>query len=330
MVRASHLWCTAQISLLPGAVWANFLTIQNVRHWHFAGNPARPVSPQHPHHMGSGRHTMSIHTKIRRLTVRHIAERKGGEPLVCLTAYTAPMARLLDPYVDLMLVGDSVAQAIHGMDSTIPVPLDLMIYHAQAVMRGAQRACVVVDLPFGTYEESPEAAFRTAAEVLKKTGAAAVKIEGGQKMARTIAFLTQRGVPVMAHIGLLPQEVNVKGGYRVAGRSREEWPSLMADARAVAEAGAFCVVLEGTAEPLAREITAAVPIPTIGIGASALCDGQILVTEDMLGLLGKTPSFVRRYGQLDGAIGEAVAAFAADVKARRFPGPEHTYSLRQD
>lgn len=270
---------------------------------------------------------MSAALKTKRLTVPRLRARKGQSPIVALTAYTAPIARLLDPHVDILLVGDSLGQVVHGMESTIPVPLDLMIYHGQAVMRAAESALVVVDLPFGSFEESREQAFRSAVRVMKETGCAAVKLEGGAAMADTIRFLSERGVPVMAHIGLMPQQQNLKG-YRVAGRSADEWPTAMADARAVEQAGAFAVVLEGMVPGLADQITAKLSIPTIGIGASANCDGQILVTDDLLGLIPAPPSFVRRYADLGGEISAAVAAYALDVRERRFPAPEHTYRMR--
>lgn len=270
---------------------------------------------------------MSVQMKTRRLSVPRLRARKGGEPLVCLTAYTAPVARLLDPHVDVLLVGDSLAQVVHGMETTVPVPLELMIFHGQAVMRATQQALVVVDLPFGSYEESKEQAFRAAVRVLKETGCAAVKLEGGAAMAETIGFLSQRGIAVMAHIGLMPQQVNLKG-FKVAGRSGEDWPAAMADARAVEQAGAFAVVLEGVVPGLAEQITRKVKIPTIGIGASAACDGQILVTDDMLGLIAQAPSFVRRYASLADDITAAASAYALDVKARRFPAAEHTYAVR--
>ncbi|MFP3944908.1 MAG: 3-methyl-2-oxobutanoate hydroxymethyltransferase [Alphaproteobacteria bacterium] len=257
-----------------------------------------------------------------------IRARKGGEPLVCLTAYTTPQARLLDNHADLLLVGDSVAMVLHGHDSTVGIPLDVMILHTRAVMRGAKRACVVIDLPFGSYEESPQAAYRSASRALAETGCSAVKLEGGREMAETIAFLTARGIPVMAHIGLMPQSVRATGGFKTTGREKSEWAGIEADARAVAEAGAFCVVLEGMAEPLAARLTGLIGIPTIGIGASARCDGQILVTDDMLGMADWVPKFVRRYAELGAAIEQAVQAYAADVKARTFPGPEHTYGMR--
>ena len=265
-----------------------------------------------------------------RISVPALRARKGGDPIVCLTAYTAPVARLLDPHVDLLLVGDSLGMVVYGFDSTLPVTLDLMIAHGAAVVRGAERACVVVDLPFGSYQESPQAAFRNAARVMAETGAQAVKLEGGAEMAETVAFLTSRGVPVMGHVGLLPQSVNALGGYKAVGRDPASAERIRADARAIAEAGAFSLVIEGTMESLARQITEDVAVPTIGIGASPACDGQVLVSDDMLGLFSDfQPKFVKRYAQLGAAMGEAAAAYAAEVKARTFPGPEHCFGVKK-
>jgi 3-methyl-2-oxobutanoate hydroxymethyltransferase len=235
------------------------------------------------------------------------------------------MARISDPHCDVLLVGDSLGMVIHGLPSTLGVTLEMMILHGQAVMRGSQHALVVIDMPFGSYEEGPEQAFRHAARVVMETGAAAVKLEGGAHMAETIRFLVQRGIPVMAHVGLTPQSVNVMGGYKVVGRA-EEGAKVMADARAVEEAGAFSVVLEKIPVGLAGRVTEALTIPTIGIGAGSVCDGQVLVVDDMLGLFTDfRPKFVRRYAELGRATEEAVAAYAADVRARRFPGPEHVF-----
>ena len=272
---------------------------------------------------------MSAQAKPSRITVPQIRARKGKEPVVCLTCYHAHTARLIDPHVDLMLVGDSLGMVIHGMDTTLGVSLDLMILHAQAVMRGSVRALVVVDLPFGTYEESPEVAFRNAARVMHETGCNAVKLEGGAFMADTIRYLTARGIPVMAHVGLTPQRVQALGGFKTQGRTREEWPAIEADAKAVSDAGAFALVLEGITEPLAAKITRDIPIPTIGIGASVSCDGQILVMEDMLGLNPRPPKFVREFAQLGPDIARAVADYTAEVRARRFPGPEHVYAVKE-
>ena len=266
----------------------------------------------------------------RRLTAPDIRGRKGGEPIVSLTAYLAATAALADPYVDFLLVGDSVGMVLHGYGSTVPVTLEQMIMHGRAVMRGSQKALVVVDMPFGSYEESPEAAFRNAVRILKETDCGAVKLEGGRRLGPTIRFLVDRGIPVMAHVGLTPQAVNTLGGFRAQGRSKEQWATLEADAHAVAEAGAFSVVLEAIAEPLAERITKAVPIPTIGIGASAACDGQILVMDDMLGLSPRVPKFVRRFAELGQAMDRAFGDYASAVKTRQFPAAEHTYAMKPD
>ena len=263
----------------------------------------------------------------KRTTAPDITARKGGDPIVSLTAYHAHTARIADPYVDFLLVGDSLGMVMHGYESTVPVPLDLMIMHGRAVVRGAKRALIVVDMPFGTYEESPAVAFRNAARVMKETDCGAIKLEGGRRMAETIRFLTDRGVPVMAHIGLTPQSINVLGGYKTQGRTRDAWALIEEDARMVSEAGAFAVVLEAMAEPLAAKITSAIPIPTIGIGASAQCDGQILVMEDMLGLSPRVPKFVKEFGKVAVAIEGAIAAYAQDVKARSFPEAGNTYAV---
>jgi 3-methyl-2-oxobutanoate hydroxymethyltransferase len=264
---------------------------------------------------------------VKSTTPPEIMARKGGEPIACLTSYTAAMTRLIDPHVDLILVGDSLAMTIYGMTSTLGVTVEMMIAHGRAVARAASHACVVVDLPFGSYEESPAHAFRTAARVMVETGCAAVKLEGGVTMAETIRFLTCRGIPVMAHIGLTPQAVNALGGYGVQGRGEAAAAAILADAEAVADAGAFSVVIEKTAEPLAREITRRVRIPTIGIGASPECDGQILVIDDVIGLfVAFRPKFVKRYAEVATPIEAAIREYAADVRARRFPGPEHIFA----
>ena len=251
--------------------------------------------------------------------------RKSGVPIVCLTAYTAPMAEILDEHCDLLLVGDSVGMVVHGLPNTVGVTLDMMILHGQAVMRGSRRAMVVVDMPFGSYEASPEVAFDNASRIMKETGCSAVKVEAGEMIVDNIAYLVKRGIPVMGHVGLRPQAVMMDGGFRAKGKTNHERARILDDARAAAEAGSFAVVVEGVAEGLAREITAAVDVPTIGIGASAGCDGQILVTDDMLGLFDWTPKFVRRYADLRGEIGRAVAGYAEDVRQRRFPGPAEIY-----
>ena len=271
---------------------------------------------------------MSAQDEIKRLTAPDIRSRKGGDPIVCLTSYHAHTARLLDRHCDLILVGDSLGMVMHGLETTVPVTLDMMILQGLAVMRGSRRALVVVDMPFGSYEASREQAFMSAARVMKETGCGAVKLEGGRRMAETIAFLVERGVPVMGHIGLTPQSINTIGSFRAQGREEAHWGPIEDDALAVSEAGAFSVVIEAVAEPLARRITGALPIPKIGIGGSVACDGQILVLEDMLGLSPRVPRFVRRYGDLGPSIESAVASYAADVRARTFPGPEHVYSMR--
>ena len=269
---------------------------------------------------------MSAVTSARRVSTPQIRARKGGEPIVCLTAYTTQMARWLDPHVDLLLVGDSLGMVVYGFDSTLPVTLDMMIAHGSAVMRGASHACVIVDLPFGSYQASPEQAFHSAARIMSETGASGVKLEGGEVMAETVRYLVQRGIPVCAHVGLMPQAVNVAGGFKATGRSDEEAKQVTRDAEAMAEAGAFAVVLEGTLEPVAAAITRSIAIPTIGIGASPACDGQILVSEDVFGLFSDfTPRFVKRYADLGPRIAEAAAAYSADVKARRFPAMEHCF-----
>lgn len=267
---------------------------------------------------------------MKRLTVpaiqRRKVERQTEEPLVMLTAYTVRMAQLLDPHCDMLLVGDSLGQVIYGLPSTLGVTLDMMCAHGAAVVRGSYHSVVIVDMPFGSYEASPEAAFASASRVMAETGCAAIKLEGGQAMAPTIRFLTERGIPVMAHIGLTPQAVNILGGYGARGRSQQEHEKILADARAVADAGAFAMVLEGVVEPLAIEVTNSVDVPIIGIGASAQCDGQVLVAEDMLGLFDRTPRFVKRFDDMAGRISAAVETYAADVRTRQFPGPEQIYA----
>ncbi|MGX8009654.1 3-methyl-2-oxobutanoate hydroxymethyltransferase [Mesorhizobium sp. ORM8.1] len=269
---------------------------------------------------------MSATGETKAMTPPDIRTRKGQTPLVCLTAYTTPIARLVDPHCDIVLVGDSVGMVLHGLSSTLGVTLDMMIMHGQAVRRGLVRSLMVVDLPFGSYEESPEQAFRNAACLMAQTGCAAVKLEGGEKMAETIRFLGARGVPVMAHVGLTPQAVNTFGGYRVQGRG-DDAERIRRDASAVTEAGAFSVVLEKVPEPLAKRITAEIAVPTIGIGASLACDGQILVSDDMLGLFSSfRPKFVKRYAELGEQADAAIAAYAADVRRRCFPAAEHLYT----
>ena len=265
---------------------------------------------------------------LKRLTVPAIRERKGGEPLVMLTAYTVRTAQLLDPHCDLLLVGDSLGQVIYGLPSTVPVTLEMMAAHGAAVQRGSYHAVVIIDMPFGSYEASPEQAFASAARLLKETGAAGVKLEGGAAMAPTIRFLAERGIPVMGHVGLTPQAVNMLGGYGARGRSQEEAAKIVADAQAIATAGAFALVVEGVVEPIAVTITQSVDCPTIGIGASAQCDGQVLVTEDMLGMFERVPRFVKRFDDLAARYDAAVGTYAADVRVRAFPGPEQVYAAR--
>lgn len=266
---------------------------------------------------------------MKRLTVPAIRARKAdgvtAEPIVMLTAYTARQAQLLDPHCDMLLVGDSLGQVIYGLPSTVPVTLEMMAAHGAAVVRGSWHSVVLIDMPFGSYEASPQHAFESAARLLKETGAAGVKLEGGEAMAETIAFLSARGIPVCAHVGLTPQAVNALGGYGARGRSAAEAKKILADARAVAAAGAFSLVVEGVMEELADDITATVPCPTIGIGASARCDGQVLVTEDMLGLFERVPRFVKRYGTMAESIDSAAAAYAAEVRARSFPSDAQVY-----
>jgi 3-methyl-2-oxobutanoate hydroxymethyltransferase len=271
---------------------------------------------------------MSVQPAIKRKAAPEIRARKGKEPIVMLTSYHAHTAALVDRHCDVILVGDSLGNVMHGFETTVPVTLDMMILQGCAVMRGSRQALVVVDMPFGSYEGSKEQAFHSAVRVLKETQCGAIKLEGGVRMAETIAFLVERGIPVMGHVGLTPQSINTLGSFRAQGREQASWGPIENDARAVADAGAFSVVIEAVAEPLARKITQEIAIPTIGIGASAACDGQVLVLEDMLGLSPRTPKFVRRYGELGPAIEAAVEGYARDVRSRAFPGPEHVYDMK--
>jgi 3-methyl-2-oxobutanoate hydroxymethyltransferase len=271
---------------------------------------------------------MSVQAAIRRKTAPDILGRKGGDPIVMLTSYHAHTAALVDRYCDSILVGDSLGNVMHGYETTVPVTLEMMILQGRAVMRGSQHALVVVDMPFGSYEASKEQAFHSAVRILKETQCGAVKLEGGERMAETVAFLTQRGIPVMGHIGLTPQSINTLGSFRAQGREEGSWEPIENDARAISQAGAFSIVIEAVAEPLARKITAEIAAPTIGIGASVACDGQVLVLEDMLGLSPRTPKFVRRYGDLGPSIEAAVKGYADDVRSRSFPGPEHVYGMK--
>ena len=268
---------------------------------------------------------MSASSPLRSVLPPDIRARKGSAPLVVLTAYTTPTARLVDAHCDIALVGDSVGMVLHGLPSTLGVTMEMMILHGRSVVKGCQKAMVVIDMPFASYEESPAQAYRNAARLMAETGAPAVKLEGGAHMAETIAFLTKRGVPVMAHIGLTPQAVNTLGGYKVVGRD-DEADRVLADALAVQAAGAFAVVLEKVPMGLAGRITETLDIPTIGIGAGAACDGQVLVIDDMLGLFTEfRPKFVRRYAELGKTADEAIAAYAADVRSRAFPAAEHAF-----
>jgi 3-methyl-2-oxobutanoate hydroxymethyltransferase len=272
---------------------------------------------------------MSASARTSRITPRAISERKSGIPIVALTAYSAQIGRILDRHCDLILVGDSLGMVLYGLPTTIGVTLEMMIAHGRAVVRATEKACVIVDMPFGSYQESPEVAFRNAARLMADTGCSGVKIEGGVEMASTAAFLVARGVPVLAHVGLTPQSVNTLGGFRVQGRDEAAAERLLADAAAMADAGVFAMVVEGTVEPLARRVTEAVVVPTIGIGGSVACDGQILVTDDVIGLFEDfTPKFAKRYAEVGAAVGTAVQTYAEDVRERRFPGPEHTFRAK--
>ncbi len=271
---------------------------------------------------------MSVAQYSSRITIPQLVARKGGEPIAVLTAYTAPVARLVDPHVDAILVGDSLGMMIYGMTSTLAVTLDMMIAHGRAVTRSSSHAAVIVDLPFGTYQASPEQAFHSAARVMQETECDAVKLEGGAEMAETVAFLTKRGIPVMGHVGLVPQSVHTLGGWKARGRDPQEARRIVEGAKAIADAGAFAIVIEGTIDPVSRAVTEAVSVPTIGIGASAACDGQVLVIDDVLGLSGDfKPKLARRYVDLGSQIAEAAKTYADDVRAHRFPGPENVYGL---
>jgi 3-methyl-2-oxobutanoate hydroxymethyltransferase len=255
---------------------------------------------------------MSVQSAVRRKTAPDIRARKNGEPIVMLTSYHAHTAALVDRHCDVILVGDSLGNVMHGFETTVPVTPDMMILQGRAVMRGSQQA------------------FHSAVRILKETQCGAVKLEGGERLAETVAFLSDRGVPVMGHIGLTPQSINTLGSFRAQGREHGSWDPILRDAQAISDAGAFSVVIEAVAEPLARKITEAIAIPTIGIGASAACDGQVLVLEDMLGLSPRTPKFVRRYGDLGPAIEAAIKGYADDVRSRAFPGPEHVYEMKKN
>lgn len=273
---------------------------------------------------------MSTQGRRKRITAPELRARKGAAPIVSLTAYSAPMASYLDPHVDVFIVGDSLGMVLYGLPSTLGVTLDMMIAHGAAVVRGSERGCVVVDMPFGSYQESPAQAFRNAARVMSETGCDGVKLEGGVEMADTIRFLVERGIPVMGHIGLMPQSVNRMGGFKVQGRDRAAAHQLLLDARAVADAGAFSIVVEGTVESVAREVTQAVPVPTIGIGASPACDGQVLVVDDILGTFTDfKPRFVKRFAELAPEIEDAIKAYAEEVRSRAFPSDEHCFGAKR-
>jgi 3-methyl-2-oxobutanoate hydroxymethyltransferase len=273
---------------------------------------------------------MSLHPPTRRLMAPDITAMKRVKPIVALTSYHTHTAAIADKYCDFLLVGDSLGMVMHGFETTVPVTLDMMIVQGRAVVRGAKRALVAIDMPFGSYEESPSVAFRNAARVMKETDCGAVKLEGGRRMAETTRYLVERGIPVMGHIGLTPQSINVLGGFKTQGRTRDEWAAIEEDARALSEAGAFAIVLEAIASPLAARITEAIAVPTIGIGASSNCDGQILVMEDMLGLSPRVPKFVKKFGAVAAAIEDAIKSYAEDVSGRRFPAEEHTYAMKDE
>jgi 3-methyl-2-oxobutanoate hydroxymethyltransferase len=271
---------------------------------------------------------MSIHQEMKRVTIPEIRSRKGAGSIVALTAYTKPMAQMLDSHVDILLVGDSLGMVLYGMDNSLAVTLDMMINHTKAVMRGSTRACVIIDMPFASYQESPGKAFRSCARAVAESGAQGVKIEGGAEMADTVRFLTERGIPVMAHIGLMPQHVNTMGGFKAQGREEDALKKWIGIARKLEEAGAFSMVIEGTVEAVARAVTEAIAIPTIGIGASPACDGQVLVTEDILGLFSDfTPKFAKRYAELGKEVEMVVKTYASEVRNGKFPEMKHCFSV---
>lgn len=266
---------------------------------------------------------------VKRFTVPDIAAKKGGNPIVVLTCYTANMARIIDKHVDMLLVGDSLGMVLYGMESTLPVSLDMMIMHGRAVAQHSAKALVVVDMPFGSYQQSREQAFASAARVMVETGCQAIKLEGGREMAETIKFLVERGIPVVGHVGLMPQRVNAMGGYKYQGRNEAEASMILQDAQGVAEAGAFAIVIEGVKEDVARHITAHIKVPTIGIGASVACDGQVLVIDDMLGMTSQYPGFVKTYAHVEQVIDQAAKMYAEEVKNRTFPSPEYCFPFKK-
>jgi 3-methyl-2-oxobutanoate hydroxymethyltransferase len=268
-------------------------------------------------------------TPAERISVADLKARKNKTPIVCLTAYTTPIARLLDAHADLLLVGDSMGMVLYGMENTRGVTLSMMIEHGRAVMRGSKRAFVLLDMPFGCYETSPSQAVESGKRLVGETGAGGVKVEGGAEFAPTVEALVKAGVPVMAHIGLLPQTVVTSEGYRIQGRAEGDEARLLNDAKTLENAGAFSLLIEATIEPVSRAITTSVAIPTIGIGASPACDGQVLVIDDVIGLFGDfTPRFVKRYAEIGPLIADAAARYADDVRARAFPAAEHTFGLK--
>jgi 3-methyl-2-oxobutanoate hydroxymethyltransferase len=268
---------------------------------------------------------MSVHNEIKRLNITKLQKMKGVQKIVALTAYTYPYAQILDDYVDILLVGDSLGMVLYGYDSTLPVTVEDMIKHGECVVRGSRKAMVIIDMPFGSYQESPQQAFKNAAKILQKTGAAAIKLEGGYEMLETVKFLCERGIPVMAHIGLKPQHVNIMGGYRIQGKDSFSRDLLLKDSKLMTEAGSFALLIEGVEASVAKEITAQVAIPTIGIGAGVECDGQILVTEDMLGLNSSPPSFVKQFANIKSEIEQAASGYALSVKKGSFPEIKHSF-----
>lgn len=255
-----------------------------------------------------------------RKTILDIADLKAKKtPIVALTAYTYNVAQILDEHCDIILVGDSLGMVLYGYETTIPVDIKLIMNHAEAVVRASKNAMVVADIPFGYSQKNKEHAFDNCAKLLKKTGAQAVKLEGGEEMAETIKYLTDRGIPVMGHIGFKPQSVNMHGGYKRQGKTKEDAKKLVADAKAVEESGAFAVVVECVSEKAAKDIHKKVSIPVIGIGAGKNCDGQILVTEDMLGITEFAPGFVKNYGGLRDIIQQSVETYSKEVRNKKFP-----------
>ena len=270
----------------------------------------------------------------KRLTVRDIRKRKlsdvNQEPIVSLVCYTAQMAKLINNEVDVILVGDSLGMTIYGYENTLSVTLDMMINHGAAVVRSTDKPHIVVDMPFGSYEESPEFAFRSASRIMRETGAQSVKLEGGEEFADTIFFLSQRGIPVMGHIGLMPQRIQTLGGFFTQGKTDKESIKLMNDAKSISEAGAFSMVIEAIPEEVATDITRNIEVPTIGIGGGRNCDGQILVTHDILNLYGDfTPKFVKKYGNVDKNIVKAVKDYSQDVKKKKFPTKNNIFTIKK-